>query len=283
MTPEWPPTEVTVSCGLAPSVAHIRRAICGVLTGVSADKATLYKYSLQSCSWFELKPGMRVEGKGKAVSLKRVENVFEPPYSLAEGDLICAFEVPPQSVLRDSLLEYNRLEALKSVVTMKTIKTVESAEILKLAETIDGDSQGKGGGTEEKTERKAVEILTATGTAGGPSGTDVGTSVSGGVSGGGSSVSGGGSGVSSVSGGGWVTSPPPLPPGASEVLVTAVSRPEDKYLKGLRQQERIDKKQGGFRGGAGAGGGAYRPMRGTKEIVLSLGGDLDFSDSEEEG
>ena len=40
-----------------------------------------------------MKPGMRVEGKGKAVSLKRVENVLEPPYSLVEGDLICTFDM----------------------------------------------------------------------------------------------------------------------------------------------------------------------------------------------
>ena len=82
---------------------------------LSIEKTVLYKYNLQSCSWFQLKTGMRVEGKNdgknegknKAVILKnKIENIFEAPYNLQEGDLICAFELPTQEELRVSLSNY---------------------------------------------------------------------------------------------------------------------------------------------------------------------------------
>lgn len=251
MTPNWPPLEVTVSCGLSPSVAHLRRTVCNALPGLSADKATLYKYSLQTCSWFELKPGMRVEGKGKAVSLKRVENVFEPPYSLSEGDLICAFEVPAQAVMEAALAE--------SVKRRKEAEEYKEKQIDEVAESV-CTKRGRGekainGEREDGSESGVSKEAQVTSSS---SSSVVSPPII-------ATASGNDSGAL-----GQATSPATTTPAVStgKAILTAVSRPEDKHLRGLRQQDRMDKKQGG----------GYRTMRHTKEIILSLGGDLDFSD-----
>jgi hypothetical protein len=233
MTPDWPPIQVTVSCGLSPSVAHLRRTVCGVLGGLSADKAVLYKYSLQTCAWYELKPGLRVEGAGggtgaagRAVSsVKRIENIFDPPYSLKEGDLLCAFEVPPQSLMLAAL--QNRPCTAPSASASSSSVPVCTSD-LKTASSI------------------AVSDT---------------------------------SGIADVASHTAALSTAPLPTVSTgslptiTVIETAVSRPEDKHLRQLRQQEKLNKKAGVI---------GYRPMRNRKEIVLSIGGDLDFSDDESE-
>jgi hypothetical protein len=233
MTPDWPPIQVTVSCGLSPSVAHLRRTVCGVLGGLSADKAVLYKYSLQTCAWYELKPGLRVESAGAGTgagaagrpvsSVKRIENIFDPPYSLKEGDLLCAFEVPPQSIM---------LAALHSPTCTVPSASSSSAAVC----TSDLKTLGPIAVSEASSVADLASHTTALGTA--PS--------------------------STVTAGSLPT---------VTVIETAVSRPEDKHLRQLRQQEKLNKK---------AGVTGYRPMRNKKEIVLSIGGDLDFSDDESE-
>lgn len=224
-----------MSCGVSPSVAHLRRTICNGLPGLSPDKAILYKYSLQSCSWFEMKPGMRVEGKGKAVSLKRVENVLDPPYSLVEGDLICAFEVPTQAMMEAALSE--------------------SLEKRMQDENADSAGSGKEVHTSDEGKMQGTEIFV-------PSSSSFSSSTA-------YPVSAAGAAADDAS------ALRQIPPSAVVVasplsmIMTSVSRAEDKHIKSVRQQERIDKKHGGA---------TFRPMRRTKEIMLSLGGDLDFSD-----
>jgi hypothetical protein len=240
MTPDWPPIQVTVSCGMSPSVAHLRRTVCGVLGGLSADKAVLYKYSLQTCAWYELKPGLRVEGAGGGTgagagaagrpvsSVKRIENIFDPPYSLKEGDLLCAFEVPPQSLML-AALQNPPCTAPSASASLQSSSAPICTIDLKTATPFAVSAYTSG--IADVASHKA-----AFGTA--P--------------------------IPTVSAG-------PLP--TVTVIETAVSRPEDKHLRQLRQQEKLNKK---------AGVTGYRPMRNRKEIVLSIGGDLDFSEDESE-
>ena len=241
-----------MSCGVSPSVAHLRRTICTVLPGLSPDKAVLYKYSLQSCSWFEMKPGMRVEGKGKVVSLKRVENVLEPPYSLVEGDLICAFDVPTQAVMEAALSESLEKRRRMQDVIADSAGSSKGVHI---------NDRGKVPGSE------SVQLLEASGVA------DFNpTSSSSSSSSTAFQVS---AAAAAAAADGDASTLRQIPPSAvvaassMREIVTSVSRAEDKHIKSLRQQERIEKKQGGA---------TLRPMRRTKEIMLSLGGDLDFSD-----
>ena len=232
MTPSWPPVEVTVSCGLAPSVAHLRRSICGVLGGLSADRAVLYKYSLQTCSWSELKPGLRVEGIGAAgrpvVLVKRIENVLDPPYSMKEGDLLCAFEVPPQDVMVAALQKHLRDVEVQASTSSSEHAGAAGATSGLIAEIVPvpASAQSSSTSTTAAAATTAAKFSTT------------------------------------------LLTPAPA------VVMTAVSRPEDRYLQQMRQQEKIDKKSGIV--------GGLRHMKNRKEIILSLGGDLNFSDDDSE-
>jgi hypothetical protein len=255
MTPSWPPIEVTVSCGLAPSVAHLRRSVCSVLGGLSADRAVLYKYSLQTCSWSELKPGLRVEGTGAAgrpVGLvKRIENVLDPPYSMKEGDLLCAFEVPSQDVMMAALQKH-----LKEVEVLSATSSSASASASASTSELAAATGAPGVSTIE-TVPTPMPMPT-------PMSSPVPANT-----------------PSSTSAAAPTTTPTTtvkfsttLLSSAPSTIVTAVSRPEDRYLQLMRQQEKIDKKTGVVSG--------FRHMKNRKEIILSLGGDLNFSDDDSE-
>lgn len=301
MTPSWPPIEVSVSCGLAPSVAHLRRTVCGALGGLSADRAVLYKYSLQTCSWSELKPGLRVEGTGAAgrpVGLvKRIENVLDPPYSMKEGDLLCAFEVPSQDVMAAALAKHlNDVEVQISTSTA----TASSASISEhvgdvvsfgssLAENVPASlpantqSSSSSSATPTSAPTSALAARLAAGAAAAtpelaaalvaaaaatPTPALIAAAaaptpaLAAGLAAAAASASSIASGKSSTT----LLAPAPT------VIVTAVSRPEDQYLQLMRHQDKIDKKSGIV--------GGFRHMKNRKEIILSLGGDLNFSDDD---
>ena len=267
MDPSWPPIEVIVSCGLAPSVAHLRRTVCGALGGLSADRAVLYKYSLQTCSWSELKPGLRVEGTGAAgrpVGLvKRIENVLDPPYSMKEGDLLCAFEVPSQDVMAAALAKHLK-DVEVQIATTTTTSASSSASISEHA----GDVVGSSGSLAENVpaslpaNTQSSSSSSATPTAA-PTSAPTAALAAGGAAAAASAA------ASALASGKFSTT---LLAPAPTVIVTAVSRPEDRYLQLMRQQDKIDKKSGIM--------GGFRHMKNRKEIILSLGGDLNFSDDD---
>lgn len=262
MTPSWPPVEVTVSCGLAPSVAHLRRSVCGVLGGLSADRAVLYKYSLQTCSWSELKPGLRVEGTGAAgrpVGLvKRIENVLDPPYSMKEGDLLCAFEVPSQDVMMAALQKHLKLVEVQSSASASSSTSASASEqaaaaaALTLSTAVATTTTGTGGSIINIVPMPMPTPLTSPGPANTLSSASTSTATP----------------ATTMKFSTTLLSPAP------STIVTAVSRPEDRYLQLMRQQEKIDREIGVVSG--------FRHMKNRKEIILSLGGDLNFSDDDSE-
>ena len=264
MNPSWPPIEVSVSCGLAPSVAHLRRTVCGALGGLSADRAVLYKYSLQTCSWSELKPGLRVEGTGAAgrpVGLvKRIENVLDPPYSMKEGDLLCAFEVPSQDIMAAALLKHLKDVEVR-ISTSTTTSASSSASISEHAGDVDGSSgslpEGVHASVPASTQSSSSSSAAATATP--PATTPTLTAAA-------AAAAAATAASASAKFSSTLLAPAPT------VIVTAVSRPEDRYLQLMRQQDKIDKKSGIV--------GGFRHMKNRKEIILSLGGDLNFSDDD---
>lgn len=91
MSPLWPPLQVMVDGGAHPTLGHLTRAICGTLT-MSTDRAVLFKCNPSASSWTELKPGSKSAGGRGGKNNKKIENITQAPYSIKEGDLLCAFE-----------------------------------------------------------------------------------------------------------------------------------------------------------------------------------------------
>lgn len=102
MDPVWPPLELTVDGGMAPTLGHLKRPLCAKLGLGGPDfnahnNVSMFKYSTQTYSWHELLPGMKASTTGTKTTItsktiKKQENILQPPYSFKEGDLVCAFE-----------------------------------------------------------------------------------------------------------------------------------------------------------------------------------------------
>lgn len=111
LSPSWPPLAVTVNGGATPTVGHLRQAVSAELGIQAVDKMVMFKYTPHTFTWFEIKPGMKAQGikgagggkggkgrgsaavgGGAAGAKKGGENILQAPYSLKEGDLICACE-----------------------------------------------------------------------------------------------------------------------------------------------------------------------------------------------
>jgi hypothetical protein len=205
LSPEWPPKQITINGGAAPSLAHLRRPICAEL-GLAVDKTQLFKFLPSSLDWHPLKAGMKsaaaptssatttaVIGAGIGQQSKKIENIFDPPYSMREGDLVCAFEATGDN----------------SVSSSSTASSF-------ISNNINSNSKQQQGQLE----------------------------------------------------------PPPQ---------FIVSRPIDRYIRDLLEADKLEKRtkkkqQGGIDGITGAGG----KRRFTQEVALTLGGDLDFSEDEDE-
>jgi hypothetical protein len=94
LSPDWPPHAITIDGGSAPTTGHLRRAVAKELS-LDLDLVTVFKYFPTTATWMEMRPGLKPQSAGTAKkSAKKLENLLMAPYSLKEGDLICAFEKP---------------------------------------------------------------------------------------------------------------------------------------------------------------------------------------------
>jgi len=99
MDPKWPPISIDINGGLQPTFGHLKRAISTALQ-LPFETIVIYKYYRQKFSWIELLPNQRAStsssnrarGKGRIITSKKIENIFEAPYLIKEGDLFCAFD-----------------------------------------------------------------------------------------------------------------------------------------------------------------------------------------------
>ena len=182
----------------------------GAAIGTNAEKTIVYKYYQNSNSWIELVKGMKsTSGKGSVVhskNNKKIENVYEAPFSLKEGDLLCGFEWPP----------------VESTVLMN-IETMKDSPIGMIEGSIEGIKEV---GVVGKSTTPHSEI------------------------------------------------PKSIPhPSLTKLNKPIISRPEDKYIQDMREEVKLLKKGVKFTG---------KKQAISREIVLSLGGNLDFSDDENE-
>jgi len=83
MDPVWPPIELTFNGGPAPSIGLLRAQVSAKLwPGVTTKSIALYKFDSSAVKWTEI-----------VTTAKKCENIFGPPSSIKEGDLICAYEI----------------------------------------------------------------------------------------------------------------------------------------------------------------------------------------------
>eukprot|EP01034_Spumella_vulgaris_P022855 gene22855-29029_t len=90
MSPMWPPRQVLVSGGVAPSMMHLKRPVCTEFKDIALDRAVIFKFQTVGTKWTEMCAG---EGKKKSKGASASkENILQPPYSLKEGDQLCVFQ-----------------------------------------------------------------------------------------------------------------------------------------------------------------------------------------------
>ncbi len=93
MAPTWPPRQVLVNGGVAPSLMHLKRPVCAEFSEIALERAVVFRYNPQTVRWAELSTA---DGKKKSAGAKR-ENICQAPYNVREGDQLCVFQGPPQS------------------------------------------------------------------------------------------------------------------------------------------------------------------------------------------
>ncbi len=87
MSPAWPPRQVLVNGGVAPSLMHLKRPVVQEFPELSLERVAVFKYYPSSLLWTELLSG----GDGQKRKGKK-DSLCGPPYHLQEGDQVCAFE-----------------------------------------------------------------------------------------------------------------------------------------------------------------------------------------------
>jgi hypothetical protein len=91
----WPPLQITVAGGTMPNMNHLKRPLSSAFGfGDALDAVRVFRFNHLPAKqeWYEL------SSKLKPSFGKKKENITEPPFSLAEGDLVCALQastLPP--------------------------------------------------------------------------------------------------------------------------------------------------------------------------------------------
>lgn len=141
MTPDWPPIEVLVQGGSAPSMGHLLSPISETL-GIPKTSMRVFKFNPgKSDLWLEVTNGSGGaagtvgKGRGGALAKAKSQSILSAPYNFVEGDLVCAFdssEVPTATVVAvlrpEDAWEKRRLAALRSAgrVNKGSIKSGQS-------------------------------------------------------------------------------------------------------------------------------------------------------------
>jgi hypothetical protein len=129
MLPRWPPKQLIVNGGTAPTLGHLKRAIatgfnqfrpspnvdmrgsnnsnCSVIKTVatasnnsdqtiSVDLIAVYKYQPHTFTWLEMKSSGDLGTTGSSLAAKKkkssaLSNICQAPYFVKEGDQFCSF------------------------------------------------------------------------------------------------------------------------------------------------------------------------------------------------
>jgi hypothetical protein len=83
----WPPRQVLVNGGVAPSMMHLKRPVCIEFPDIALDRAVIYKFQNVGIRWTEMCSDGKKKSKGGGAP-----NILQPPFSLKEGDQLCVFQ-----------------------------------------------------------------------------------------------------------------------------------------------------------------------------------------------
>lgn len=87
MEPKWPPLQVVVNGGSAPTLGHLRRSIAQTredLQNAPLEKIAVFKFNPQTVAWTQMVPETKANNR-------KAENITQSPYFVKEGDQFCAF------------------------------------------------------------------------------------------------------------------------------------------------------------------------------------------------
>lgn len=131
MSPRWPPLQVLINGGVAPTLGHLKRAVVSALPEMSTEHMSVYKYQPQSIEWNAvIAAGVGVNTTGRKKGGKTESNITQGPYFIKEGDQLCAFDsrslrlAPGCAADADGVIRF----ALAEDVQLRVMRDAERAE-----------------------------------------------------------------------------------------------------------------------------------------------------------
>ena len=127
VSPIWPPKQVLINGGTAPTLGHLKRAITTALPHLSTDNLCAYKYNPQAVEW-----GVVVYAGAGAQQVKKKgeSNITLGPYFVKEGDQFGCFDAksvrlaPGVSAPVDNIIKF----ALPEDVQLRILRDNERTE-----------------------------------------------------------------------------------------------------------------------------------------------------------
>ena len=119
-----PIQELYVNGGAAPSLGHLKNAVRGALS-LGSGTTRIYKFNETRHRWTELKSKSAVRGK--------TPSILQPPLSLKEGDVLCAFEETSMMTRPGEVFEpvVDRLEDAEMRNCVEETKRTQSTSVAK--------------------------------------------------------------------------------------------------------------------------------------------------------
>ena len=121
MSPSWPPRQVLINGGAAPTIGHLKRALTAAFPHLSTDTLCAFKYHPQAIEW----NSVVYAGVGtQPVKKKGESNITQGPYFVKEGDQFGCFDakavrlafgvtMPVDNVIKFALPEDLQLRILR--------------------------------------------------------------------------------------------------------------------------------------------------------------------------
>ena len=136
VSPSWPPRQVLINGGAAPTLGHLKRAVVSVLPALPTDSLCVFKYHPQSIEWGAvIYAGVGANAtkgakKGSLGNKKGESNITLGPYFVKEGDQFCAFDAKAVRLSPGVVAEVDGMVrfALPEDVHLRLARDAERAE-----------------------------------------------------------------------------------------------------------------------------------------------------------
>jgi len=143
----WPPLEVKISGGAAPSFGHLLRPVAAALS-LSPESIEVYKLDVETLEWIALSPSSNKQKSGHG----KVENILLPPYLLKEGSLLV---VKPKLASGDR----RKVDRLEDMFLRFVREKADEEKRLRRAEKILADKESRARGGASTGRRKETDVL----------------------------------------------------------------------------------------------------------------------------